>query len=145
LFCAIEPILLSYEDPDQAALACSIGGHRRLNADEPVDRDAEFWRFVTQYSEPSGPYPAARKQIKPGGVYIGVGPEQNFSYALALEAKMAFVVDIRRQNMLELLLTLPTWSTIWTTNNSRPSMPTSSRCRRIPRACSCVSSAEREA
>jgi hypothetical protein len=82
--------------------------------------DAEFWRFVTEYSEPNGPYPyenyvgnevmlqrvipAARKQIKPGGVYIGVGPEQNFTYALALEAKMAFVVDIRRQNMLELLL-----------------------------------------
>jgi len=82
--------------------------------------DAEFWRFVTEFSEPNGPYPyenyvgnevmlqrvipAARKQIKPGGVYIGVGPEQNFTYAVALEAKMAFVLDIRRQNMLELLL-----------------------------------------
>jgi hypothetical protein len=48
--------------------------------------------------------PAARKEIKPGGVYIGVGPEQNFTYVSALEAKMAFVLDIRRQNMLELLL-----------------------------------------
>jgi hypothetical protein len=82
--------------------------------------DAEFWRFVTEFSEPNGPYPyenyvgnevmlqrvipAARKEAKPGGVYIGVGPEQNFTYAAALEAKMAFVVDIRRQNMLELLL-----------------------------------------
>jgi hypothetical protein len=82
--------------------------------------DAEFWQFVTEFSEPNGPYPyenyvgnevmlqrvipAARRVIKPGGVYIGVGPEQNFTYALALEAKMAFVVDIRRQNMLELLL-----------------------------------------
>jgi hypothetical protein len=82
--------------------------------------DAEFWRFVTEFSEPNGPYPyenyvgnevmlqrvipAARKHTKLGGVYVGVGPEQNFTYALALEAKMAFVVDIRRQNMLELLL-----------------------------------------
>jgi hypothetical protein len=82
--------------------------------------DAEFWRLVTEFSEPNGPYPyenyvgnevmlqrvipAARKEIKPGGVYIGVGPEQNFTYASALEAKMAFVLDIRRQNMLELLL-----------------------------------------
>src|SRR5215813_12704666 len=81
--------------------------------------DAEFWRLVIEFSEPNGPYPyenyvgnevmlqrvipAARKEAKPGGVYIGVGPEQNFTYALALEAKMAFVVDIRRQNMLELL------------------------------------------
>src|SRR5262245_57267699 len=82
--------------------------------------DAEFWRLVTEFSEPNGPYPyenyvgnevmlqrvipAARKETKLGGVYIGVGPEQNFTYALALEAKMAFVVDIRRQNMLALLL-----------------------------------------
>ena len=82
--------------------------------------DAEFWRLVTEFSEPNGPYPfenyvgnevmlqrvipAARKHTKLGGVYIGVGPEQNFTYALALEAKMAFVVDIRRQNMLTLLL-----------------------------------------
>ena len=82
--------------------------------------DAEFWRMVTEFSEPNGPYPyenyvgnevmlqrvipAARKHAKLGEVYIGVGPEQNFTYALALEAKMAFVVDIRRQNMLELML-----------------------------------------
>jgi hypothetical protein len=82
--------------------------------------DGEFWRLVTEFSEPNGPYPyenyvgnevmlqrvipAARKETKLGAVYIGVGPEQNFTYALALEAKMAFVVDIRRQNMLELLL-----------------------------------------
>jgi hypothetical protein len=82
--------------------------------------DAEFWRFVTEFSEPNGPYPyenyvgnevmlqrvipAAKQETKAGGVYIGVGPEQNFTYALALEAKMAFVVDIRRQNMLELLV-----------------------------------------
>jgi hypothetical protein len=35
---------------------------------------------------------------------LGVGPEQNFTYLIALEPKMAFVVDIRRQNMLEHLL-----------------------------------------
>jgi hypothetical protein len=82
--------------------------------------DAEFWRLVTELSEPNGPYPyenyvgnevmlqrvipATRQHTKAGGVYVGVGPEQNFTYALALEAKMAFVVDIRRQNMLTLLL-----------------------------------------
>jgi hypothetical protein len=82
--------------------------------------DAEFWRMVSEFSEPNGLYPyenyvgnevmlqrvipAARKGTKLGGVYVGVGPEQNFTYALGLEAKMAFVVDIRRQNMLALLL-----------------------------------------
>src|SRR6185503_7834344 len=41
-----------------------------------------------------------KRAIKPGGVFIGVGPEQNFTYASALKSKMVFVVDIRRQNML---------------------------------------------
>jgi len=33
-----------------------------------------------------------------GGVYVGVGPEQNFTYIARLQPRMAFVVDIRRQN-----------------------------------------------
>ena len=33
-----------------------------------------------------------------GGVYIGVGPEQNFSYIARLRPAMAFIVDIRREN-----------------------------------------------
>jgi hypothetical protein len=47
--------------------------------------------------------PALRRIVTPGGVYIGVGPEQNFTYIVALEPKMAFIIDIRRQNMLEYL------------------------------------------
>jgi len=38
------------------------------------------------------------------GVYVGVGPNQNFTYIAALEPQLAFIVDIRRQNMLEHLL-----------------------------------------
>src|SRR5688572_12653011 len=109
-----------------ALFAAMLISARAMPAVAPADTlpaqisDAEFWRLVTEFSEPNGPYPfenyvgnevmlqrvipAARKHAGPGGVYIGVGPEQNFTYALALEAKMAFVVDIRRQNMLELLL-----------------------------------------
>jgi hypothetical protein len=37
-------------------------------------------------------------------VYLGVGPEQNFTYISALAPRMAFIVDIRRQNMIEHLL-----------------------------------------
>src|SRR3990170_7432727 len=29
--------------------------------------------------------------LRPGGVYVGVGPEQNFSYIAAVRPKMAFV------------------------------------------------------
>ena len=44
------------------------------------------------------------KTTKPDGVYIGVGPEQNFNYIAALHPKIAFTVDIRRQNMVEHLM-----------------------------------------
>jgi len=39
-----------------------------------------------------------------GGVYVGVGPEQNFSYLALGKPSMAFIVDIRRDNLLLHLL-----------------------------------------
>src|SRR5262245_34545354 len=44
-----------------------------------------------------------QKQVKPGGVYLGVGPDQNFSYIVHTRPTLAVITDIRRQNMLELL------------------------------------------
>jgi hypothetical protein len=41
--------------------------------------------------------PALRQQ---GGAYIGVGPDQNFSYIAAVRPSVAFLVAIRRDNML---------------------------------------------
>jgi hypothetical protein len=39
-----------------------------------------------------------------GGVYLGVGPEQNLSYIAAIRPAMAFVIDIRRQAVVQHLL-----------------------------------------
>jgi hypothetical protein len=82
--------------------------------------DAEFWRLVTSFSEEGGyfpsdnfvsneteyqtPIPTLSKAIKPGGVYVGVGPDQNFTYIVGLRPAIAFIVDIRRQNMLHHLI-----------------------------------------
>jgi hypothetical protein len=82
--------------------------------------DTEFWRIVTDFSEPGGafPYenfvsneisyqdilPELSRIVKPGGAYLGVAPEQNFTYIAASRPKVAFILDIRRQNMLELLM-----------------------------------------
>jgi hypothetical protein len=38
-----------------------------------------------------------------GGAYIGVGPDQNFSYIAQLRPRVAFIVDIRRDNLLQQL------------------------------------------
>lgn len=81
--------------------------------------DRAFWTLVTECSEPGGFFRSdnfvsnetsfqrvvpelARRG--PGGAYLGVGPEQNFTYIVALRPKIAFIVDIRRQNLLLHLL-----------------------------------------
>lgn len=79
--------------------------------------DTTFWRMVTAFSEPGGYFRSEnfvsnelglqhvvsrlKAIVPPGGVYIGVGPEQNFTYMAALRPRIAFVVDIRRQNLLQ--------------------------------------------
>jgi hypothetical protein len=82
--------------------------------------DAEFWALSESLSEPSGYFrsdnlvsdelifdrvmPALARATRPGGTYLGVGPEQNFSYIAAIRPRMAFIVDIRRGNLHEHLL-----------------------------------------
>jgi hypothetical protein len=39
-----------------------------------------------------------------GGAYIGVGPDQNFSYIAAVRPAIAYIIDIRRDNLLLHLL-----------------------------------------
>ncbi len=39
-----------------------------------------------------------------GGVYLGVGPDQNFAYIARIRPTLAFIVDIRRDNLLQHLL-----------------------------------------
>jgi hypothetical protein len=78
--------------------------------------DTEYWSLIKEFSEPGGYFrsenfvsnesafqrviPTLKRYTKPGGVYLGVGPDQNFTYIAALEPKLAFIVDVRRQNML---------------------------------------------
>jgi hypothetical protein len=79
--------------------------------------DSTWWRMVREMSEPGGYFRSEnfvsnemglqyvvdrlRTIAPPGGVYVGVGPEQNFTYIASLEPRIAFVVDIRRQNLLQ--------------------------------------------
>lgn len=42
--------------------------------------------------------------VPAGGVYVGVGPDQNFSYIARVRPRYAFILDIRRQNLLQHLL-----------------------------------------
>jgi hypothetical protein len=82
--------------------------------------DATFWKMISDFSERGGTFdfemymsnevtfqeilPDLLKRVAPGGVYLGVAPEQNFTYIAALRSKLAFIIDIRRENMLEMLM-----------------------------------------
>ena len=77
--------------------------------------DQEYWKLVTDLSEPDGTFrsdnllsnevwlqyviPELLKTARVGRVYMGVGPEQNFTYMTAMKPSMAFIVDIRRGNL----------------------------------------------
>ncbi len=39
-----------------------------------------------------------------GGAYIGVGPEQNFTYIAKIRPRIAFIIDIRRQAVIQHLM-----------------------------------------
>lgn len=45
-----------------------------------------------------------RSEAPKGGAYIGVGPDQNYSYIAAVRPSIAFIVDLRRDNQLLHLL-----------------------------------------
>jgi hypothetical protein len=48
--------------------------------------------------------PQLATAVSPGGVYLGVGPEQNFTFLAAMRARIGFIIDIRRDNLLLHLL-----------------------------------------
>ncbi len=81
--------------------------------------DAEYWRIISEFSEPDGYFQheivtsnevsyqyvlPALAEGRRGGAYLGVGPEQNFTYIAALQPQIAFIIDIRRDMMLEHLM-----------------------------------------
>jgi len=77
--------------------------------------DDQFWKLSKESSEEDGVFrsdnllsnettyqwilPRLVETAKPGRVYMGVGPEQNFTYMTALRPTMAFIVDIRHGNL----------------------------------------------
>jgi hypothetical protein len=49
-------------------------------------------------------FPELERRGVRGGAYIGVGPDQNFSYIAGVRPSVAFILDIRRDNLLLHLL-----------------------------------------
>ena len=98
----------------------ATGGLRSATDIPPRLSDAEFWKLTESVSEPNGVFqsdnflsnergyqvviPELVRTAKQGRVYLGVGPEQNFPYIIALKPALAIIFDVRRGNLHEHLL-----------------------------------------
>jgi hypothetical protein len=85
-----------------------------------TETQSSFAAQVAALSEPAGYFdtdnlisnersyldvvPELKKRGIRGGAYIGVGPDQNFSYMAAIRPDVVFIVDVRRDNLLLHLL-----------------------------------------
>ncbi len=77
----------------------------------------DFARLIERLSEPGGYFDtdnlisneasfqhvmgALRKRNVTGGAYIGVGPDTGFTYIAQIRPKLALMIDIRRDNLLQ--------------------------------------------
>lgn len=93
---------------------------RRAATSPPPIPAAEFSRMIREFSEKGGYFQSDNftsnetaylyilgrlKELGvSGGAYVGVGPEQNFTYIAKIRPQIAFIVDIRRQAMIQHLL-----------------------------------------
>jgi hypothetical protein len=95
-----------------AVVATGAGCLRRSSLPASL-ADRDFWSLIETLSEPAGTFALSDNVVsnephyadtihwlRPGGgAYVGVGPDQNFSYIVGLRPAMAFVIDIRRENL----------------------------------------------
>jgi len=100
----------------------ALGGRQRPKLSAPPESlsAAEFARLVQDISEDGGYFHSdnlisnettylhivhkLQDMGATGGAYIGVGPEQNFTYIAKVKPRIAFIVDIRRQAMVQQLM-----------------------------------------
>lgn len=97
-------------------LSLSVASGRGQTAPEELSRE-EFARLSEELSESGGYFDTdnlisnessylhvlgrMREMGVSGGGFIGVGPDQSFSYIAATRPRIAFLIDIRRDNLLQ--------------------------------------------
>jgi hypothetical protein len=83
------------DEPGFAALVAALsepGGF--FDTDNLISNEASYLHVVDRL----------QRHGVSGGAYVGVGPDQNFSYIAVIRPRVAFIVDLRRDNLLEQLL-----------------------------------------
>lgn len=119
-FFLLSLLLLSCSAQNPAPSAQSAPAPAQAAAAQPATAAltaTEFAQLIERISEPNGYFDTdnlisnessylhvmgkMRKLNVTGGAYVGVGPDQNFSYIAQVRPRIAFIVDIRRDNQLQ--------------------------------------------
>ena len=116
----VESLVLTGQARTALPVLLAFAGLSALCRGEPRPADVALAALSAELSEPPGyfdtdnlisnesSYLQVADQLADaapaGGVYIGVGPEQNFSYIARLRPRYAFILDVRRGNLLQHLL-----------------------------------------
>src|SRR3712207_266363 len=103
-----------------SARRAATGAAAAVQAPAAPLAETTFARLVARLSEPGGYFDSdnlmsneasylhvlgrLRALGVTGGAYLGVGPYQNFSYMAQVRPRIAFIIDIRRDNLLQQLL-----------------------------------------
>jgi hypothetical protein len=103
-----------------ALLLASCTSAQSAATAQPVPQPSEWGALIERLSEPGGYFQSdnlvsnetsylhvlgrMRQMDVKGGAYVGVGPDQNFSYIAAVRPEVAYIIDIRRDNLLHHLL-----------------------------------------
>lgn len=126
IFCALlQPARLQEQQRDKAPSkpVAEAPQPARATASQPAESALTVEQFAAlsaKLSEPNGYFDTDNlisneasylhvlgklRQMKvTGGAYLGVGPDQNFSYIAQVRPRIAFIIDIRRDNLLQHLL-----------------------------------------
>ena len=105
-----------------AGLRAATAGRVGEPANPQLERlsSVEFSALIRDFSEDGGyffsdnlisnetPYLTVAGKLRQlgaaGGAYVGVGPEQNFTYIAKVRPRIAFILDIRRQAVIQHLM-----------------------------------------
>ena len=114
LLIALQPACVRSEAVSEWPLLGETG------TDVAAQGDSSFAALVATLSEPGGYFDSdnlvsnelsymhvlgvMRRLKVSGGAYVGVGPDQNYTYIARVRPKIAYMIDLRRDNMLQHLL-----------------------------------------
>ncbi|MEE8349016.1 MAG: hypothetical protein V3R94_05575 [Acidobacteriota bacterium] len=83
---------LTDQELEQVSLAVS-GAPRYFDTDNLISNEISHVHVI----------PKLREVTRKGGAYLGVGPDQNFTYMVHVQPQFAVIIDVRRDNLLQQL------------------------------------------